>query len=302
MVPEREVRGPAAQETTDVAKTPAKREEVPNDEGFPETQLPATQKSPVGGIPAELLDEALADAGKGVSTAADDRIVPFLSILQDGSPQVKPREAKYVDGAEAGMVLLNGVNRLLDGEGGFIFQPCFFSKAWVEWVPRKRGGGFVARYAEQPADARKITVRGDDGKDREMWRNERDNDLIETRYHVGHIIDGDRVIPAVISLSSTGHTSSRQWMELMNEFKARGKPVPSWFRTYLVQTTERSNPSGAWFVYKFAHDDWVRDADLRAAGKALYESLSSGAMVVAEDEGDGAAAAGSNHVDDDGGI
>lgn len=249
-----------------------------------EKNLPATVQD-TGGLPAELMDEALADAGKGSSTSMADRVVPYISVLQDMTPMVKPRDPKYVEGAQAGMFLLNGVNRLIDGEEGFIFQPCYFDKLWVEWVPRVRGGGFVAHHKEKPEDAKLIAIKDERGNDRQVWRNSRDNDLIETRYHFGHIVAaGGHATPAIIALSSTGHTSSRQWMELMNEYKVNGKPVPTWFRTYRVTTTERRNPSGSWFVPKFEHDGWVQDASLRAAGKQLYEALDRGEMRAAEPE------------------
>ena len=57
------------------------------------------------GLPAEMLDELIQDAGAGTSQSADDNIVPFIALLQDMSPEVKKRDPEYVEGAEVGFFL-----------------------------------------------------------------------------------------------------------------------------------------------------------------------------------------------------
>src|SRR3982751_762076 len=107
------------------------------------------------GLPAEMLEELAADAGAGLSTSADDNIVPFIILLQDMSPEVKKRDPNYVEGAEAGMYLNRATKQLWAGDRAMAertgfpvleFQHCYFDRQVVEWIPRQDGGGFVARY------------------------------------------------------------------------------------------------------------------------------------------------------------
>ena len=49
----------------------------------------------------------LEDAGAGQENMSqEDMMIPRLSILQDGSAQVKKRDGAYVEGAEVGMILV----------------------------------------------------------------------------------------------------------------------------------------------------------------------------------------------------
>ena len=48
-----------------------------------------------------------ADANVGMNMGAEDLALPFLRILAQLSPEVNKRDAKYVEGAEAGMIFLS---------------------------------------------------------------------------------------------------------------------------------------------------------------------------------------------------
>ena len=84
-----------------------------------------------------------AHAGKGVSTAVEDNIVPLIYILQSNSPQVQKKGEQYVEGAEAGHIWFRGTKITVDGDRGINVVPCTMNKCWVEWMPDR--GGFVAR-------------------------------------------------------------------------------------------------------------------------------------------------------------
>lgn len=241
-------------------------------------------------MPADFLSDAEMYAGAGASNDASDQLIPFLAILQDMSPQVKKRDPAYIEGAEPGMIMHTALKRIIPGEEGVLFQPCFFSKLWVEWVPRKAGGGFRGQHAERPEDAREIQDTGEDGNVRTVWRRPNGNDVIETRYHFGHIVEEDGSFsPAVIAFSSTGHTASRQWMTIINSKKlprADGSyfVAPSWFSQYRLTTVEKSKASQTWFSWNPQEAGWIQAKALRDAGKALHDSIASGAVRAAEPE------------------
>lgn len=230
-----------------------------------------------------LQNEVAGREGQGTSGAREDNVIPFLSILQDMSPQVKKREDAYIEGAEPGMIMRTDIRRVYTE---LIFQPCTFSKRWNEWVPRDAGGGagkgFVGSYPDKPDNAKN---RVKDGKVLEnAWYNpDNGNDYVETRYHFGNIINPEdgSVDPAVIGLSGTQHTVSRQWMALIRSFKVGGVIAPSFFRAYRLTTIEKSNTQGTWFVFSVHDMGWVAKK-LRDLGAELHDSVESGEKVAAE--------------------
>lgn len=250
----------------------------------PPTTKNAVTKTSAGGVPANLAKRMEQDAGKGVSTAAEDRIIPLIYILQANSPQVKPRDPKYINGAQAGDIWLrNSAKReLVKGDEGFEFQPCYFMKVWVEWLPNR--GGFVATHQERPPEARLQDVTKDDGSVVKSWVMPSGNLVVETRQHFG-FADGQ---PYVIPFSSSGHTVSRTWMDLMNQFQVPGtsKPAPSFARKYHITTVEKTNAKNqSWSVMKIVDLGWVSDEEYER-GLATYESLSRGEKQAAAPDAD----------------
>lgn len=235
------------------------------------------------GVPAFMADAAKADAGKGTSQSAEDNVVPLLRVLQTNSPQCEKRDPEYVDGAEAGMLWLRGSGLPpIDGEIGLLFQPCFFSKAWNEWIPREDGGGFLGAHSERPLEAKEVPDPKDERK--KIWMTPQGTELKETRNHVGYVIFPDgRAQPYVIPFSSSGHTVSRNWMALMNSKKVGESAAPSWAAKYRLKTKQRKNKKGTWFVIEVLDAGWIGTQIEYDRGRKLYEDFMSGAKIVEVD-------------------
>ena len=227
-----------------------------------EDQLPST----------EFFDDMVGDSGKGVSQAQEDNIVPLLTVLQALSPQVSKRDPSYVEGAEPGdMLKRNSVHGpLVKGTEGTIFQPCFFSKVWIEWKPNK--GGMAGRHQERPSDAEEVEEMIN-GKPKKKWVRANGNYVEETREHVG-FADNE---PYVLPLKSSGHTVSRAWMQQMNQQIIPGttKIAPSFAKKYRLTTVERSNNDGTWYIIKPEDAGWVTKEEYQR-GKSLHEAFSRG--------------------------
>ena len=69
----------------------------------------------------------------------DDYALPFLRVLGQLSPECNKRDAKYVDGAEPGMIFNTVTKQLYDGEGGVNIIPCYYKREYVEWSDRGEG-------------------------------------------------------------------------------------------------------------------------------------------------------------------
>lgn len=286
-----------------------------------EKKTTALATTAAAGLPAEFAEELAADAGAGTSQNADDNIVPFIVLLQDMSPQVKKRDPEYVDGAEPGMLMNKATKKLYaaDEEQAtanhlplLVFQPVAFDRAIIQWIPRVDGGGFVARHefkgsleeTMKAIDGKQVEITDERGDKKLVWKTgDGKHDLIDTRYHFGNILEDDgTLVPAVIGMSSTGHTASREWMTLMNQKVKVGDKLivpPSWAKSYIVHSKSKSNNKGDFFVFTVDDNGWVQDAAIRAAGKELNAAFGKGDIRANDadlNEG-GAATGGANDAD-----
>lgn len=235
--------------------------------------LPAPTKA--SGPPTAFLDEMEKYADAGLSKDAADNMVPLVYILQPLSPQVEKSDDKYIEGAEASDIWLRSANSpIVKGSEGILFQPCYFSVDWVEWIPRDSGGGFVGRHKEVPEDAGKMT---DPQTGRTRFLRPNGNEVIETRNHVGFVITEEGVMPYVIPMSSTGHTVSREWMFKMNGLRLpSGKSAPMWAGLWRMKTRMRKNKTGRWFTWDVNQEGWVANLDEFNRGKDLHQAFASG--------------------------
>ena len=238
-----------------------------------EHPVPATA-APTSGPPPELLERMKRDKGKGVSQSASDNLVPLIYVLQALSPQVARRNPEYIEGAEPGSFWLrNAPHPIVSGEEGMLAQPCYFYKDWVEWRPREMGGGFVARHAEVKEDQCPVAdaVLREDSNRRMRWMRENGNEVIQTRNHIVRVYTDDGVLPYILPFSSTGHTTSKAWSQLINSTSGS----VAFAGKYRLTTRERTNPMGTWFVVDVKFDSWAADEEYDA-GLAMYEAFATG--------------------------
>jgi len=190
------------------------------------------------------------DAGDGLrNLGAGDYAVPFLSILQKGSPQVDETstKGKFMENARQGMFLNTVTMKLYDGKKGITVIPCAYNKLAVEWKPDR--GGLVGHHGLTDRIVMQAT------------RNEKNqlvppngNLLIETAYHYVILVEeDDTLVQGVISMYSTQLKKSRRWNTVMDTIRMDGpngkfKP-PMYSHAYKVMTTPESNDASGWYGY-----------------------------------------------------
>lgn len=218
------------------------------------------------------------DAGSGFENAdANAYAIPFLGILQSGSPQVKKSDGAYIKGAEEGHLFNTVTQALIDGAAGVDVIPCYYKRSFVKWAPRDAGGGYRGELA--PSDPQ-VTA-GKTDSDGYLIDNE-GNELADTRTHYVLVLDGKGGYqPAVISFSSTQIKKSRQWMSKMNgiQLKRADDSIftpPMFSHVYHISTVPESNDKGSWFGWKIETSGPVGDANMYAAAKALRAAVVSG--------------------------
>lgn len=236
------------------------------------------------------------DAGGGFETAdADAYAIPFLAILQSGSPQVKKSDGAYIKGAEEGFLFNTVTQALVDGAKGVDVIPCYYKRSFIRWAPRDAGGGFKGEYA--PSDVAAGTVPGLQNINGEYFMDvpagvaPRDakgvalyDQLSDTRTHYVLVLDDvGGYSPAVISFGSTQIKKSRQWMSKMNGIKmTRADKTlytpPMFSHVYHLSTVPESNDKGSWFGWKIETKAPLAEMPLYGAAKSLRDSVVSGAV------------------------
>jgi hypothetical protein len=223
-----------------------------------------------------------AHAGKGVSSKQEDNLIPLIYVLQTNSPSCDTNNPAHFEGAMPGNLWLrNAADPVVDQADGMEFQPCFFDKDWVEWVPRKKGGGLVARHRDLPDDAK--LVEDPERPGRIIYKRPNGNEVIETRYFIGYVLGHGDGAPLAycIPLSSTGHTFAKGWMMMMNQHIIPGGGVePAFSRSYLIRTRYRTKDNNSWYMLEIAQDMGYVSDEQFDMGANLHEAFSAGSKQV----------------------
>jgi len=225
--------------------------------------------------------EEFANAGMEEVGGIEDLAVPYISILQALSPQVKKADGAYIEGAAEGMIYNNVTKDVMDGDEGITVIPCFYTKSKVEWNLREEGGGLVAVH---PWNADIPTTKDDRGRN----ITENNTQIVDTRTFFVVQITKDGVAPAVINFTSTQAKKARQWNSLINSIQlegTNGKYTPPMFSSiYKLTTVPESNKKGSWFGWSIERIGFVdpKSAEFQAA-KKLYQDAKAG-MVQAQME------------------
>ena len=232
--------------------------------------LPAKNK-PGAVVPVEqqMIKDAQINSGFE-NMGADDIAIPFIIILQALSPQV--RGNSRIKGAKEGD-FYNTVTGEVLGDNIKII-PCLYQKAYVEWIRREDGGGFVAQHTD--SNILSQATRNENNQD--MLPN--GHQLVTTAYHYCLLLRGKKVERVVISLSSTQLKKSRKWNSQMMslQIKAGNKLItpPMFSHVYTAESVEESNDLGQWMGWQFGDPEMITKPDLYNTAKKFHGDISTG--------------------------
>lgn len=225
----------------------------------------------------------------------DDLSIPFLNLLQKGSPQVDEDNPAAVKGAKPGLGYNSVTGELYDlKDRGILIIPVHRTHTMDEWIPRDDGGGFrgshpvdgeVHRKAkadlEAMSDAERAKIKsgklpGPDG-----------NDLVETFKVYCLVINEDGSLDRIVlSFSSTAIKNYRNMMTVatsITEEKEGGRKAlaPLWSRRYRLMSEFQQNDQYTWYVLKAKLDGTKAEAKVTDeqfdAAKAFRMLITSGA-------------------------
>ena len=223
-------------------------------------------------------------AGEGQEGAtAEDYAMPFLALLQSGSPQVKRTDARYIDGAQDGMFMNTVDKELFNGEEGVRIVPCAYRRAFVEWKPREDGGGYVTEHAVG-SEPETVT----DEKNRDIIK-ESGHELKDTRYWYVLIVREDGTAePAVIGMTRTQIRPSKAWFNLTAkdhwpDGKQRGAAPPSYLWSYIVKSVPQQKDEYSFWNFDVQRSQPVLEGSIIAAAQSLHDSVKAGTVNRADD-------------------
>lgn len=222
-----------------------------------------------------------ADAGGGFEQAsARDYAIPFIQILQKGSPPIDPDHPKHkeIPGAKIGSLFNTVTEEVVDGDKGLLVIPCHFKPSFIEWADRDAGGGFVAEHSVAEGEKLKATTSVDD-KGRDVLPS--GNYLVDTATHYVLVVrENGTYYPAAISMASTQRKKSKKWISNMQDQKVQRPDntmftAPMWAHTWLLKSIGESNAKGTWRGWDISKHGDV-SPELYAAGRDFRKAVVSG--------------------------
>lgn len=221
-----------------------------------------------------LITQDAGDQSGFDNMGADDLAIPFIVILQSGSPQCKKKGG--IKGAAEGMFFNTVTNELLGDKIKII--PCAYERAYVEWILRENGGGFIGKHA----DVSILSMTKKDNLGRDILPN--GHQIVTTAYHYCLLVkDNKTVEQVVIGLTSTQLKKSRKWnsqqMALQIVLK-NGKKIrpPMYSHIYEATSTEESNDKGEWSGWLFGNSLLIKDSDLYTMAKMFNMEVGKGTV------------------------
>ena len=222
-----------------------------------------------------------ADAGAGSQNITqEDLALPFLKVLGQLSPEVNKQNAKFINGAEAGMIVNSVTKKIYDGKKGIEVIPVHYERQYVEWQDRgATSTGAPVAIHKADSDIINTTTRDKNWKDRLPNGNYLEN----TASHFV-ILLGDTPSTALISMRATQLKVSKTWNSLMLGLKMQGKnglfTPPTYSHIYNLKTVQMSNDKGTWFGWAVSKVGPVSNKGIYEIAKAFAEKNSKGLVNV----------------------
>jgi len=231
------------------------------------------KKTNAGALSTNLF-EADANAGSQNMTQ-EDLALPFLKVLGQLSPEVNKQNAKFINGAEPGMIVNSVTKELYDGAKGINVIPVHYERQYVEWQDRGQSGNAPVAIHSADSDIVSTTTRDKSWKDRLPNGNYLEN----TANHFV-ILMGKSPSTALISMKATQLKISRKWNSMMMGIKLQGQKglftPPTYSHIYKLKTVQMSNDKGTWFGWDVSLVGPIKDKAVYDIAKQFATRVSKG--------------------------
>lgn len=199
-----------------------------------------------------------------------------------------PEDGAYVAGAQPGMFFDTNSRKTFAGAEGVLVLPCYYSKHNIEFIPREKGGGFVADHGPHEADLPAWEL---NDKNRRV-RVDNKNELVETHQFAVLVVNQDGTYtPTLLRFTSTKIKAGKRLNTLINGHRIEVggvlRTIPSWAFLYRLKTVRQENEKGTYYNVDVEEHGELKavfsDAfpALWAAGVELNKAMKEGAAKVA---------------------
>jgi len=233
--------------------------------------------------PIVTFDDNLLVGGTGLEEmTTEDFAIPFIRVLQPLSPQVQKQDGKYVAGASAGDLYNTVTDEIYDGEKGISIVPCAYTKKYLEWIPREKGGGLVnpnhdisilSKCVRDEVTNRFITPDG--------------NEIVETAQFFILVLE-DEPQQAVLAFTSTQLGVARKWSTMLRMARVQNNKgvsvgAPMFAYTYKLTTNTQSNEKGSWNGYS-VNQEGITELSIAMMAKDFMAAARAGDVQVKEEQ------------------
>ena len=230
------------------------------------------KREPAGALATNQFE---ADANQGAQNIKqEDLALPFLKVLGQLSPEVNKQDAKYVEGAEAGMILNTVTNQLYNGKQGIEVLPVFYKRQYIEWQDRGESKGAPVHIYNAGDDVPK-TTRDKANKDRLANGNYLEN---TANHYI--VVLGKNPTTALLSMKATQLKTSKKWNSMMLGIKMQGDKglftPPTYSHIYKLRTVQQSNDKGTWFGWDVSQVGPIKEKAVYDIAKQFATRVSKG--------------------------
>lgn len=220
---------------------------------------------------ADAGDYEFGGGGGFENMTSDDIVIPTLLVLQALSPQVaKPIGDGGVEGARPGMLFHTITGELIDGREGIGYVPISIDTEFVEWVPREKGGGIVARY--RPEDPYVAQVRKENGgKTFGKLVTKDGNELVQTKNLYGAILrDGEPAEPCVVRFTSSKIKKLKNLLMALKLFSIKlpdgtrigSDRIPLWAHRLTLKSVSETGKKGDYYNFELEPFNGDRESSM----------------------------------------
>lgn len=266
----------------------AKTEEVKTEAATeaPKTEVAVAGSTSLATTQEPNFDDILeGDSGVGnEDIGMNERTIPFVTILQNASPQVAKGGPEQIKGAESSCFMNTLTKKITHGNvaepekgQGILFIPTYFKVKPIEWHRRGQdgsGGGLVRIWGDDDTYKRNGQFVFDAKRNR--YVNNENNSEVSDHYETYGLWAGDfgkskeegkpstleelmelltltDPMPCVMSMKGSQIKKARAWNSerLMRRMMVKGRNMqaPAWFDAWRVQSKYEQNEQGNWFGY-----------------------------------------------------
>jgi len=256
-------------------------------------ELAIPQPNALAAFGGEAVDVSMLIGREGnENVTSDDKVIPMFKTLQAMSPECQGKKAIH----KAGTFFLSGHDLSFDpDEVDVYFVPVLFAINYIELSPKGEDLAILARHTKIALDdmlRNKVIYFDEKEYGWKYYDPEYKNVIKVSHAHVGVVLlpDGS-ALNCVMYLKSTSLRASKELNTKVDGRMINGEPCKRYANVFKLSIKDKSNDFGTWYTPSF---NSVLDADGRLVtpplaiykmAERLYQELSSGAVVAAQEEG-----------------